>query len=103
VDNDLVIDGGDGRPLNPGTLSSGWASFVRKKGLPAVRFHDLRHAHATLMLSKGVHPKIVSERLGHASVGVTLDTYSHVPPSMQAEAAAAFDAIFESKHDVSDS
>jgi integrase len=52
---------------------------------------------ATLMLSKGVHPKIVSERLGHASVGITLDTYSHVLPSMQAEAAAAFDEIFESK------
>jgi integrase len=103
VHSDLVIDGGDGRPLNPGTLSSGWASFVRKKGLPAVRFHDLRHAHATLMLSKGVHPKIVSERLGHASVGITLDTYSHVLPSMQAEAAAAFDEIFESKHDASES
>ncbi len=56
--------------------------------------HDLRHAHATLMLLKGVHPKIVSERLGHASVGITLDTYSHVLPSMQSEAAAAFDELF---------
>jgi hypothetical protein len=49
-----VIDRGDGRPVNPDTLSSGWATFVRKKGLPPVRFHDLRHAHATLMLSKGI-------------------------------------------------
>ena len=90
----LVIDRGDGRPVNPDTLSAGWARFIRANGLPHVRFHDLRHAHATLMLLQGVHPKIVSERLGHASIGITLDTYSHVLPSMQTEAAAAFDAIF---------
>ena len=56
--------------------------------------HDLRHAHATLMLLQGVHPKVVSERLGHASVGITLDTYSHVLPSMQSEAVRAFDQLF---------
>jgi integrase len=93
-EHDLVIDRGDGRPRHPDTLSSGWHTFVKKRGLPHVRFHDLRHAHATLMLSKGVHPKIVSERLGHASIGITLDTYSHVLPTMQQEAAAAFDEIF---------
>jgi integrase len=93
-ENDLVIDRGDGSPLNPGTLSSGWSGFLRRAGIPHARFHDLRHAHATLMLSKGVHPKIVSERLGHASIGITLDTYSHVLPAMQQEAAAAFDEIF---------
>jgi integrase len=54
----------------------------------------LRHAHATLMLLQGVHPKIVSERLGHASIGITLDTYSHVLPSMQSEAVKAFDELF---------
>ncbi|OFW72092.1 MAG: hypothetical protein A2Y55_12560 [Actinobacteria bacterium RBG_16_68_12] len=94
AENDLVIDRGDGSPLNPDTLSSGWAGFLRRAGLPHVRFHDLRHAHATLMLQQGVHPKIVSERLGHASIGITLDTYSHVLPAMQAEAAAAFDELF---------
>lgn len=94
VGNDLVIGREDGKPVKPDTLSSGWATFVRKRGLPPVRFHDLRHAHATLMLSKGIHPKIVAERLGHASIGITLDTYSHVLPAMQAEAAAAFDEIF---------
>jgi integrase len=93
-EHDLVIDRGDGRPRHPDTLSSGWHTFVKRRGLPHVRFHDLRHAHATLMLSKGIHPKIVSERLGHASIGITLDTYSHVLPSMQQEAAAAFDEIF---------
>jgi integrase len=94
IEHDLVVDRGDGRPVNPDTLSSGWAIFVRKRALPLVRFHDLRHAHATLMLQQGVHPKIVSERLGHASIGITLDTYSHVLPAMQQEAAAAFDELF---------
>ncbi len=93
----VVVDQGDGAPLNPGTLSAGWVKFLRTSGLPHVRFHDLRHAHATLMLLKGVHPKIVSERLGHASVGITLDTYSHVLPSMQTEAAAAFDELFPNR------
>jgi len=56
-----------------------------------VRWHDLRHAHASLLLRSGVHPKVVSERLGHASVGITLDTYSHVLPGLGAAAAAALD------------
>jgi integrase len=59
-----------------------------------VRFHDLRHAHATLMLTQGVHPKVVSERLGHASIGITLDTYSHVLPTLQQDAVNAFDDLF---------
>jgi integrase len=93
-EHDLVVDRGDGGPLNPDTLSSAWRRFLKRHKLPAVRFHDLRHAHATLMLIQGVHPKIVSERLGHASVGITLDTYSHVLPSMQTEAVEAFDRLF---------
>ena len=56
-----------------------------------MRLHDLRHTHATLMLKSGVHPKIVSERLGHASVAITLDTYSHMVPGLQETAARAFD------------
>ncbi|MGH2692421.1 MAG: tyrosine-type recombinase/integrase [Actinomycetota bacterium] len=93
-DLDLVIDRGDGGPLNPDTLSSRWRLFLKHSGLPHVRFHDLRHGHATLMLLKGVHPKVVSERLGHASVGITLDLYSHVLPSMQQDAVQAFDELF---------
>ena len=62
--------------------------------MPGLRIHDLRHAHATLMPSQGVHPKVVSERLGHAFVNITLDTYSHVLPGLQEAAAAAFDAVF---------
>jgi integrase len=91
---ELVIDRGDGAPLNPDTLSIGWARFLQGRGLPKLRFHDLRHAHATLLLMQGVHPKIVSERLGHASIGITLDTYSHVLLSLQNDAANAFDTLF---------
>jgi integrase len=55
--------------------------------LPKIRLHDLRHTHATSALKAGVHPKVVSERLGHATVGITLDLYSHVVPSLAKEAA----------------
>jgi integrase len=94
VQHDLVVDDADGGPMHPDALSGGWRRTLRLAGLPPVRFHDLRHAHATLMLHQGIHPKIVSERLGHSSIGITLDTYSHVLPSMQAEAAKAVDEIF---------
>jgi integrase len=93
-ENDLVVAREDGSPVNPDSLSSAWRRLLRKHDLPPVRFHDLRHAHATLMLLQGVHPKVVSERLGHASVGITLDTYSHVLPSLQSQAVEAFDRLF---------
>ena len=64
-----------------------------KAGLPQIRFHDLRHSCATLLLSMGIHPKVVQERLGHSQISVTLDTYSHVLPSMQEEAAQRLDAL----------
>jgi integrase len=66
--------------------------LLKRTGLPRIRFHDLRHTAATLLLGRGVNPKIVSEMLGHASVGITLDTYSHVLPTMQQSAAAEMDA-----------
>jgi integrase len=59
--------------------------------IPHVRFHDLRHSHATLLLQQGEHPKIVSERLGHSSIAITMDTYSHVMPNMQKETADKLD------------
>jgi len=65
--------------------------LLKKAGLPAIRFHDLRHTSATLLLSAGVHPKVVQERLGHSQISVTLDVYSHVLPTMQLEAAAKLD------------
>ena len=65
--------------------------------LPAIRFHDLRHTSATLLLAAGVHPKVVQERLGHSQIGITLDTYSHVLPSMGLEAAAKLDGMLQPK------
>ena len=64
--------------------------------MSGIRLHDLRHTHATLMLKQGVHPKVVSERLGHSSVAITLDTYSHVLPGIQAAAARRFDEGLQS-------
>ncbi|MBI2859659.1 MAG: site-specific integrase [Chloroflexi bacterium] len=68
-----------------------WRRLARKAGLPGIRFHDARHSHASIPLKQGVHPKIVQERLGHASIQVTLDTYSHVTPGLQEAAARRFD------------
>ena len=67
--------------------------LLRRIGLPAIRFHDLRHTAATLMLQQGVHPKIVQERLRHADISMTLNPYSHVLPSMQKEAAEKLDEL----------
>jgi integrase len=84
-DDDFVVTRADGLPLRPHSLGQEWVRFLaRNGGLPRIRFHDLRHAHATHLLSSGVHPKVASERLGHSKVGITLDLYSHVLPNMQA-------------------
>ncbi len=90
--DDLVCCRIDGRPIHPQTVTQEFIDMIREAKLPRVRFHDLRHTHATILLARGVHPKIVSERLGHSTVGITLDTYSHVLPGMQEKAAAEIDA-----------
>ena len=66
----------------------GYPTGPRRATLPEIRLHDFRHTHATLALQAGIHPKVVSERLGHATISITLDTYSHAIPAMQEEAAA---------------
>jgi integrase len=81
----------DGEPMQPRSLTHAWLKVLGKMNLPRIRFHDLRHAHATHLLSNGVHPKVASERLGHSRVGITLDLYSHVLPGMQEDAAARVD------------
>lgn len=83
----------DGRPLTMSIVGKAWARLNARAGVRPVRFHDLRHTAATLMLSRGVHPKIVSEMLGHATIAITLDTYSHVIPTMQREAARVMDEL----------
>lgn len=68
-----------------------WKPLLRRAGLPDIRFHDLRHTCATLLLTQGVHPKVVSEMLGHANISITLDTYSHVIPGLGEAAASAME------------
>jgi integrase len=93
INSDLVFSRVNGEPLDPGVVSHTFAKVLKKAGLPHIRFHDLRHTHATLLLKDGIHPKIVSERLGHASIAITLDTYSHVLPGLQERAAERFDNL----------
>jgi len=85
----------DGEPMQPRSLTHEFAKQVsRVKGVPRVRFHDLRHSHATQLLLSGVHPKVAQERLGHSTITTTLDLYSHVTDTMQSEAAERLDATF---------
>lgn len=88
---DLVFSHPDGRPLRPNSISRAFEVIAQSVGLKGTRLHDLRHAHASILLKQGVHPKIVQERLGHSSVSTTLDVYSHVVPGLQEAAARKFD------------
>lgn len=90
-DSDLDCAQADGKPVIPINLTRCFADILVKAKLQHIRFHDLRHTHATILLSQNIHPKIVSERLGRFTIGITLDTYSHVLPSMQADAVRQFD------------
>ena len=94
-DDGLVFARGDGTPLDPDTISQTFDRHAREAGLPRIRFHDLRHTHASLYLAAGIHPKVVQERLGHSSISVTLDTYSHAVPALQEDAAARVAAIVD--------
>jgi integrase len=87
---DFVFCHSDGSPLDPDAVTQGFKRMATRAGLGYLRFHDLRHTHASLMLSQGVHLKIVSERLGHSSIAVTGDLYSHVQPTVQREAVERF-------------
>lgn len=92
----LVCARQDGEPKQPGSLTHEFTYLVGRAGIPRVRFHDLRHSHATQMLLAGVHPKIVQERLGHSTITVTMDLYSHVSETMQSDAAARLDEAYGS-------
>jgi len=95
VDADLVFARADGSPLDPDTVTGLFERKVRTAGLPIIRLHDLRHTHATLALAAGIHPKVVQERLGHSSITMTLDLYSHAVPAMEAEAATRIAALVD--------
>ena len=88
TDSGLVFTKENGEAWHPEVVSRFFRQAVKRSRLPRIRLHDLRHTHATLALRAGIHPKVVSERLGHATISITLDTYSHAIPAMQEEAAA---------------
>ena len=95
VSADLVFSHPDGRPTRPDSVTRAFPEIAESVGLRGVRLHDLRHAHATILLQQGTNPKIVQERLGHSSVSTTLDIYSHVLPGLQEVAARQFDESLE--------
>lgn len=85
-DHDLVFASEDGSPIWPRSLTRAFVALTGAADVPAIRLHDLRHTHATLALQAGVHPKVVQDRLGHATISITLDVYSHAIPEMQGDA-----------------
>ena len=97
-DDDLVFSHLDGKPIRPNTITRAWTILAAHAGLKVIRLHDARHTHASLMLKQGIHPKIVQERLGHSSIAITLDTYSHVSPGLQEAAAKRFVEAFPNRY-----
>ena len=98
TDDDLVFANFDRSPLSPSTVSHAFSDLCKKTGIEGIRFHDFRHSHATMMMKRGVFPKVVQERLGHSSFAVTMDVYSHVVPGMQELAAMAFEDGLKPRH-----
>lgn len=92
-ENELIFPSSKGTPLDTSSLFRNFKVLLKEANLPNIRFHDLRHTAATLMFQQGVHPKIVQERLGHSSIGITMDVYSHAIPSLQMEAANCMDDL----------
>jgi integrase len=85
-DNDLICCLQDGSPINPSTVTKRFQEVAKEVGYK-VTFHQLRHAHASFLLKQGIHPKVVSERLGHSNISMTMDLYSHIAPTLQRDAA----------------
>ena len=92
-DQGLVFPGKRGQPMRPWTLTSKLERLLNRAGLPRIRFRDLRHTCVTLLLAKGVHPKFVKELLGHATISITLDRYSHVIPAMGNQTKKAMEDV----------
>jgi integrase len=94
-DEDLVFCRADGQPLDPDSVSQSFERLSARAGLPRIRLHDARHTAASLLLAAGVHPKVVQERLGHATIATTLDTYSQVLPGLGEDAAERLAAAID--------
>jgi integrase len=100
TDQTYTVAREDGCPLQPNSLTHEFVRILAKAAdVPRIRFHDLRHTHAPHLLSNGVHPKVAQERLGHSTVGITLDLYSHILPGMQEDAAAKVDTTIRAAID----
>ena len=95
----LVFPKYDSTPQKPRAFSKEFARIAKRGGLEGITFHGLRHTHITMLLRQNVHPKIASERAGHASVAITLDVYSHAVPSLQADVARTMDELFRNIKD----
>lgn len=95
INQGLIFKTSNGTPYSPRNLIRYFKQALEKSELPEIRFHDLRHTAATLLLSAGIHPKVVQEMLGHSQINLTLDTYSHVLPSMQKEASQKMNGLLK--------
>ena len=93
----FVIRQKDGSPIRPDSMSQKWRRFLEDNRLPSIRFHDLRHSNATALIQAGVNPRVVQQRLGHSDVNITLNTYTHVLPEMDMDAAEKLDCIMLKK------
>jgi integrase len=91
-----------GTPLNPNKVLDRFKTLLKRADLPDIRFHDLRHSAATMLLSMKVHPKVVQELLGHNQISMTMDIYSHVLPSMQEDVISKLNDAFKRKDDDDD-
>ncbi|MFC2035269.1 tyrosine-type recombinase/integrase [Chloroflexota bacterium] len=99
TEEDYVFCHSDGSSYDPSTVSHSFRKVLRRAGLPPMPLHGLRHSHATMLLEAGIHPRVVMERLGHSSIRVTLDTYSHVVGGLQEMAAQKLDDFISAKNE----
>lgn len=99
IDNNLVVATGIGTHVLPSNLGRAFRRAIKRSKVNRIRFHDLRHTHASMLFALGVHPKIVQERLGHSSIQVTLDTYSHMLPNMQEAVAESLESAFKNQQE----
>jgi integrase len=93
-DHGLVFPSTVGTPMEPRNLTRQFKAVLQRAGLPDIRFHDLRHTAASLLVAQGVHPRVVMEILGHSQISLTMNTYTHVLPEAQREATALMDVLF---------
>jgi integrase len=92
----LVFTNLSGGPIEPGTVNANLSRLLADAGLPRIRVHDLRHTTATILLEAGVHPKVVQDLLGHSTIAITLDTYSHVAPTLHIQAVGELQRLLAS-------